>query len=76
MRIKNSLATKVLIPAQYSPGNVISVNRIGATLKEAGVDCNLDALIAHWKGFGIISLRLSSLRSVKVNRSPMYEINP
>jgi hypothetical protein len=61
---------------QYAPGSVISGNEIGAALREAGIEANLDTLVAHWKGAGVISPRLSSLRGVAAHRSPQYEINP
>lgn len=61
---------------QYAPGRVLSANQLKACLWEAGLSCNLDALIVEWKAAGVISPRLSSLRSVCAHRSPVYELNP
>jgi hypothetical protein len=61
---------------QYAPGSVISGNEIGAALREVGIEASLDTLIAHWKGAGVMSPRLSSLRGIAAHRSPQYEINP
>ncbi len=61
---------------EYAPGLVISANELRAAFREAGLECSMDTLIAHWKGAGVISPRLSSMSSVNVHRSPLYELNP
>lgn len=61
---------------EYAPGHMIGANELGAAFWEAGMDLNLDALIAHWKGAGVISPRMSSLSSVAARRSPVYELHP
>jgi len=70
------LASLMVRITEYAPGGVISANQLGAALHETGLECSLDTLIAHWKGAGVISPRLSSVRSVADHRSPLYEINP
>jgi hypothetical protein len=61
---------------QYAPGQVISANELRAAFREAGLDLPMDSLVAHWKGAGVLSPRLSSLSSVSTHRSPQYELNP
>jgi len=61
---------------EYAQGQVIGANELRAAFSEAGAKCDLDALIAHWKGAGVLSPRLSSLKSVADHRSPVYELNP
>ncbi len=61
---------------QYAPGQVISANELRAAFRETGIQRPMDTLIAHWKGAGVISPRLSSLSSVSAHRSPLYELNP
>jgi len=61
---------------QYAPGQVISAYELRAASREAGLDLSMDTLIAHWKGAGVISPRLSSWSPVAAHRSPLYELNP
>ena len=70
------LARLISYISQYAPGGILSGNALGAAFREAGIEASLDTLIAHWKGAGVISPRLSSLRSAAAHRSPQYEVNP